>query len=311
MLCAQALALFDNVNRLDSNNWAEQVENDKDHVWVVSFYADWCPYCKTFDTEFENAMNDPALEGKRIKFGAVNVMDSRDLTTRFGIKRSPTVKIFGADRDAPEDYLGHRKQADVVQYCGDYCQEHGYYTPEPEPVPEVKESEYIYNIDAIVNHISGSHDQRIWAANNAHQEEIAGLNGRLESDLYAVKEEFEQRLQELIAARGTALQGAKDNLDNEIAVAKSNHATNIQNLDSEAIETIKSIIAANSEGAELTDFIPGLMKDWISIEWNQTNRRAKNYSAPPQYQEPAPVDPYAQQGGYQDPYAPVDPYAQQ
>jgi hypothetical protein len=94
------------------------------------------------------------------------------------------------------------------------------------------------------------------------------------------------------------MQAARDNLDNEIAVAKSTHASNITSLDQEAIETIQSIIAANHENQELTVFIPNLLKDWINITWDQTNRREKaGYRAPAK--PAAPVhDPYA------NPYAP-------
>jgi len=76
---------------------------------MVTFYADWCPYCKTFDAEYDAASKDGSLKDSRIKFGAVDVMANRDLTKQFGIKRSPTVKIFGHDKAAPEDYLGQRK----------------------------------------------------------------------------------------------------------------------------------------------------------------------------------------------------------
>ena len=74
ILTAQALAMFDNVEQLDSKNWAEKVENDDEHAWMVVFYADWCPYCKNFDTEYEAASKDKSLSDKKIKFGAVDVM---------------------------------------------------------------------------------------------------------------------------------------------------------------------------------------------------------------------------------------------
>jgi thiol-disulfide isomerase/thioredoxin len=187
-LCAQAFALFDGVTRLDSANWADTVENDKDHVWMVSFYADWCPHCKVFDTEFENAMNDPSLADKKVRFGAVNVMDSRDLTTRYGIKRSPTVKLFGQDKGTPQDYVGLRKQADVAKYVGDYSLEHNFLVPPPAPVHV--EARYTYNIDAIVHHITAAHDERVYLANHAHQQDIIGLQGRLTADQQAVAAEF-------------------------------------------------------------------------------------------------------------------------
>ena len=124
LFAAQVYALFeaDGVETLTSENWKELVDDDTDNAWVITFYADWCPYCKTFSDDFGEAVKDPALENKKIKFGAVDVMANRDLTKKFGIKRSPTVKIFGADKEAPEDYSGQRKKADLVTHCADFCE---------------------------------------------------------------------------------------------------------------------------------------------------------------------------------------------
>lgn len=80
VLTAQVLAMFDNVEQLDSTNWAEKIESDDENAWMVVFYADWCPYCKNFDPEYDAAVKDQSLSGKKVKFGAVDVMANRDLT---------------------------------------------------------------------------------------------------------------------------------------------------------------------------------------------------------------------------------------
>ena len=126
ILTAEALAMFDTVEQLKSDNWEDKVKNDKDNAWMVTFYADWCPYCKTFDAEYANAAKDTRLKDKNIRFGAVDVMANRDLTKQFGIKRSPTVKVFGRDKSAPEDYLGQRKQSDVLDYVDSYTTKHNF-----------------------------------------------------------------------------------------------------------------------------------------------------------------------------------------
>ena len=137
ILATETLAMFDGIEHLDSDNWAEKVEGDKDNAWMVTFYADWCPYCKSFDPELEAAKNDARLEGKHIKFGAVDVMANRDLTKRYGIKRSPTIKMFGHDKATPDDYLGQRKQGDVLDYADEYANTHNFYH-----VPKVEEDSY-------------------------------------------------------------------------------------------------------------------------------------------------------------------------
>ena len=45
---------------------------------MVTFYADWCPYCKTFDPEYEAASNDTRLKDKLIKFAGKPILAVRD-----------------------------------------------------------------------------------------------------------------------------------------------------------------------------------------------------------------------------------------
>jgi thiol-disulfide isomerase/thioredoxin len=55
-LATQTFALFEGVNLLNSDNWTNTVENDKENAWFVTFYADWCPYCKAFEPELSVAV---------------------------------------------------------------------------------------------------------------------------------------------------------------------------------------------------------------------------------------------------------------
>lgn len=235
-------ALFQDVEVLTSADWADKVENDEDNVWMVTFYADWCPYCAPFDTEFTAASTDPLLADKKIKFGSVDVMANRDLTTRYGIKRSPTVKVFGVDKSAPEDYVGHRTQADLVKYCNDYATEHDFIVPPPEP-----EIQYIYNIDAIVQTVVSSHEKRVTEAEAAHQQNLVNLSNSIKGDVDTLKAGFETRLQDLVKERTEALQNTADAYKETVSGAKSEHARNIAKLDQEAIDTIEAIVAKNKE----------------------------------------------------------------
>ena len=279
-IATQAFAgLFQDVEVLTSDTWADKVENDDDNVWMITFYADWCPYCAPFDTEFTAASNDIALADKKIKFGSVDVMANRDLTTRYGIKRSPTVKVFGVDKSAPEDYVGHRKQADLVSYCNDYATTHNFIVPPPEP-----EVQYIYNIDAIVQTVVASHEKRVSEAEAAHQQNLVDLNTNIKGEVDTLKKGFETRLEDLIKERQEALQNTADAYKESISGAKSEHARNIARLDQEAIDTIEAIVSKNKEKTDLTEFIPSLGKDWINLEWNYSNRRQISGPTPDVYQ---------------------------
>ena len=176
VLATQAFALFENVEKLDASNFEEMVINDDEHLWMVTFYADWCPYCEPFAPEYEAAQNDTELANKKVKFGAVNVMENRNLTQDYEVKRSPTVKIFGIDKHAPEEYSGHRKRSEIVKYINDYAEKHDY-------IAEPEGAKYFYNIESIVKTIAAAHDGRIQEVQKAHSGDLKAVGEQGTQDL--------------------------------------------------------------------------------------------------------------------------------
>ena len=53
--------------------------SDVENMWLVTFYADWCPYCQPVYQELTAAKNDYSLVDKKVKFGVIDVMANRDL----------------------------------------------------------------------------------------------------------------------------------------------------------------------------------------------------------------------------------------
>ena len=139
------------------------VINDAENMWMVTFYADWCPYCEPFAPEYEAAQSDSLLTDKKVKFGALNVMENRDLTQRYQVTRTPTVKIFGSNKEESEDYSGHRQRSALVKFINDYAVANEYVEAKPDDG-----TEYWYNIETIVKDIAGAHSTRIKAAESAH-----------------------------------------------------------------------------------------------------------------------------------------------
>lgn len=82
-----------------------------DEVWVVEFFAPWCGHCQSFAPEYTKAAN--ALKGV-VKVGAVDADQHKDLGGRFGVRGFPTVKIFGANKNKPEDFNGARTAQALV-----------------------------------------------------------------------------------------------------------------------------------------------------------------------------------------------------
>ena len=93
---------------------------------MVIFYADWCGYCKPLEEQMESVINDASLKNKKIKFGAVDVMQNKKFTKSWGISRSPTIKFFGQDKTKPDNFIGYRTHKELVQYINAYAAQFKY-----------------------------------------------------------------------------------------------------------------------------------------------------------------------------------------
>ena len=95
-----------------------------DALWIVEFYAPWCGHCQRLTPEYTKAAK--ALKGvvkvrlnyscelpagyKHIidQIGAVNADDHKSLGGQYQVQGFPTIKIFGQNKNKPEDYQGER-----------------------------------------------------------------------------------------------------------------------------------------------------------------------------------------------------------
>ena len=113
-LVYQANALYNKnsgVTDLTSNNFDHRVI-DSNGVWIVEFYAPWCGHCKSLAPEYQKAAK--ALAGI-VNIGAVNCDEQKQLCGQFGVQGFPTIKVFGGNKQKPEDYQGQRTAEGIVQ----------------------------------------------------------------------------------------------------------------------------------------------------------------------------------------------------
>ena len=102
-LAASASALYSRgsgVVELNANNFDNRVK-DSDGVWVVEFYAPWCGHCKNLAPEYQKAAK--ALKGF-VGVGGVDCDEHKSLCGQYGVQGFPTIKIFGANKNSPQDY---------------------------------------------------------------------------------------------------------------------------------------------------------------------------------------------------------------
>jgi len=101
----------DAVVELTESNFDKQVKNS-DGIWVVEFYAPWCGHCKSLAPEYKKAAK--ALKGL-IGVGAVDCDVHKSICGQFGVKGFPTIKIFGGNKNKPDDYQGNRDSNGIIQ----------------------------------------------------------------------------------------------------------------------------------------------------------------------------------------------------
>jgi protein disulfide-isomerase-like protein len=96
------------------------------NILFDQFYAPWCGHCKTLAPVLEEVADE--LKGD-INVAHVDVTQSRDLGTRFGIKGFPTVMLFS--NGLIYTYKGRRTVEDLVVFA-----KGGFKTQEAEEVPK-------------------------------------------------------------------------------------------------------------------------------------------------------------------------------
>jgi len=85
-----------------------------------TFFAPWCEHCKVIAPEFNKASIE--LEGK-VNLATVDCTVNQPLCTTYDVTGYPTIKSFGADKTAPEDYEGGRFANSLVSSALDMYEE--------------------------------------------------------------------------------------------------------------------------------------------------------------------------------------------
>ena len=100
------------VTVLTSKNFDDEVTKSSG-IAFVAFYAPWCGHCKALEPEWKAAAR--MLEGI-VTIGALDATGkgNEPLAGKFGVKGFPTIKVFGANKNAPTAYNGERKAKAIV-----------------------------------------------------------------------------------------------------------------------------------------------------------------------------------------------------
>lgn len=99
-----------NVIELQDRDFQAQVE-ESEGVVVVDFWAPWCAPCRLIAPLIESLAEE--YDG-RVRFAKVNVDDSPDVASRYGIRSIPTIGIF-RDGEAVNGVVGAVPKQVLIQ----------------------------------------------------------------------------------------------------------------------------------------------------------------------------------------------------
>lgn len=101
----------EHVLEFTADNWQKEVVQS-DLPVVVDFWATWCGPCRALTPIIERVANQFA--GK-VKVGKLNIDDSPQLATEFGITSIPRIFIFKGGEQPKAKFVGLISENDLVK----------------------------------------------------------------------------------------------------------------------------------------------------------------------------------------------------
>ncbi|XP_026471347.1 protein disulfide-isomerase A6 homolog [Ctenocephalides felis] len=105
---------------LTADNFDRLVLNSN-KVWIVQFFAPSCIHCINLEPEYSKAAT--ALKGV-VEVGAVNAKEYKSLSNQYDVRGFPTIKIFGTNKSAPQNFTGPKTAQGIVESAFSAAKEH-------------------------------------------------------------------------------------------------------------------------------------------------------------------------------------------
>jgi len=101
---------------LDMDNFDVEVLENENVVWIIEFYSDHCPICKSLAPEIIKAARQVTGEHNKVRFGGVNSRVNWDIPEKFGVTSYPWIASFYKGQKI-EDMRGLSGAQSVVNFA--------------------------------------------------------------------------------------------------------------------------------------------------------------------------------------------------
>jgi len=101
---------------LDIDNFEAEVLENENVVWIIEFYSDHCPICKSLAPEILKAAREVTGETNKVRFGGVNSRVNWDIPEKWGVTSYPWIASFYQGKKV-EDMRGLSGAQSVINFA--------------------------------------------------------------------------------------------------------------------------------------------------------------------------------------------------
>ena len=238
-------------------------------MWVLTFYADWCPYAIALEKEIMINSRHMQVAGYQVKYGAVNVRECPEMVHRYEVKRSPTIEVYGLDKSRPDKYGGVRSADALNRYMEEECQYFGLDKAVPEQGYIEKGD---YDIEACESDMHAAQEYRLTMYEDHLIQSKEKETKQYEATKAGLLQRYEKEIADLQAEEAQVLAKEEERYKKSMIVHDETYDQKVEDATYEHEEVIKGLRSAYLKDMDLEHYL-----DTISHKGYLSEIKAEDY----------------------------------
>lgn len=97
---------------INDSNIDKIIEDSKDRLLIIDFWADWCTPCKSLAPVIDEISKE--TDASKVTVGKVNVDESYGVSTKYGIRNLPTI-LFIKNGKVVDKQVGFTSKNELIK----------------------------------------------------------------------------------------------------------------------------------------------------------------------------------------------------